>query len=292
MEEREMKIVVKEVVPEFVGQIDDFPFEAMDEQVVSELRAAWTTYPILRFRNVAIGDREQIAFSNALGRPVLHPRQLQQGKNEEFPEILVISNKKKPDGTAAGDLGDGEVNWHTDTWFVERPPSAAILRAVALPEEGGNTYFANMYAAYASLPESLGSRLAGLCIHHQTVIDGRGEVRLGMKRPTSSNYADWPGVDHPILRRHAQSGKTGLYLGGSRKHQSIVGMAQDEARELLNELWERATDPAHVWGQEWKPGDMMMWDNRCALHRRDPFDPHSIRLMHRTTVEGERPMAA
>jgi taurine dioxygenase len=287
-----MRIKVEEVVPEFVGQIEDFPFEAMDEQVIGELRAAWTRYPILRFRNVAIGDREQIAFSNALGRPVVHPRQLQQGKNEAFPEILVISNKKKADGSPAGDLGDGEVNWHTDTWFVERPPSAAILRAIELPGEGGNTYFADMYAAYASLPDSLKSKLAGLHIHHQSVIDGRGEVRLGMTRPESPDYADWPGVDHPILRRHAQSGKTAVYLGSTRKYQSIVGMRQEEARSLLDELWARATDAAHVWGQQWRQGDMMMWDNRCAMHRRDPFDPNTVRLMHRTTVEGERPMAA
>lgn len=287
-----MSFEVKEVVPDFVGQIDDFPFENLDDQVVKALRAAWTKYPVLRFRNVTVGDREQIAFSNALGRSVIHPRQLQQGKNAEFPEILVISNKKKSDGSAAGDLGDGEVNWHTDTWFVDRPPSAAILRAVELPNEGGNTYFANMYAAYAALPEALKVRLAGLSIHHQTVIDGRGEVRLGMEAPTSPNYADWPGVDHPIVRRHADSGKVGLYLGGSRKYQSIVGIAQDEAKELLDELWARATEGAHVWGQEWKAGDMVMWDNRCTLHRRDPFDPSTIRLMHRTTVEGERPVAA
>jgi len=286
-----MKVVVKEVVRDFVGQIEDFPFDAIDQQVIMELRAAWTKFPVLRFRNVAIGDREQIAFSKALGPSVIHPRQLQQGKNVDFPEILVISNKKKADGTAAGDLGDGEVNWHTDTWFVERPPSAAILRAVELPEEGGNTYFANMYAAHAALPEALKSKLQGLFIHHQSVIDGRGEVRLGKELPSSPNFADWPGVDHPIVRRHGDSGKTGLYLGGDRKHQSIVGMKQQDAQELLDELWRRATDPSHVWFQEWKAGDMMMWDNRCTLHRRDPFDPASIRLMHRTTVEGERPVA-
>ena len=95
-----------------------------------------------------------------------------------------------------------------------------------------------------------------------------------------------------VMSAQAQNISSGLYLGGSRKLQSIVGMDQAEAKELLDELWARATEAAHVWGQEWKPGDMVMWDNRCTLHRRDPFDPNSIRLMHRTTVEGERPIAA
>ncbi|WP_194726241.1 TauD/TfdA dioxygenase family protein [Noviherbaspirillum malthae] len=287
-----MRFNVKEIVPNFVGQIEDFPFNALDDQVVSELRSAWTKYPVIRFRNVNIGDREQVAFSKTIGAPVFHPRQLQEGKNTEFPEILVISNKKKADGTAAGDLGDGEVNWHTDTWFVDRPPSAAILRSVQLPPDGGNTYWANMYAAYETLPASMKERLRGLSIHHQSVYDGRGEVRLGKERPTSSNFADWPGVDHPIVRRHGDSGKPCLYLGGDPKHQSIVGMDQREAQELLDELWEHATRREHVWFQEWKSGDMMMWDNRCTMHRRDPFDPNTIRLMHRTTAEGERPIPA
>lgn len=287
-----LKVVAKELVPNFVGEIVDFPFEAIDEQVIRELRAAWTRYPVIRFRNVGIGDREQVAFSRLLGAPVFHPRQLQEGKNSEFPEILIVSNKKKADGGAAGDLGDGEVNWHTDTWFVEQPPSASILRAVELPSEGGNTYWANMYSAFAALPDALKTKLRGLNIHHQAVIDGRGDVRLGKEKPSSPNYADWPGVNHPIVRRHADSGSLGLYLGGDPKHQSIPGMQQEEAEDLLSELWRLATLPEHVWFQEWKPGDMMMWDNRCTMHRRDPFDPNTVRLMHRTTVEGERPVAA
>lgn len=286
-----MKVVVKELVPDFVGQIDNFPFHAMDEQVLKQLRAAWTKYPVLRFRNAVIGDAEQVAFSRALGPTTFHPKQLQEGKHGEFPDVFVISNKKRSDGTAAGDLGDGEVTWHTDTWFVERPPSAAILRAVELPEAGGNTYFSNMYAVYSALPDAMKARLRGLSIHHQSVVDASGQVRFGKELPSSSNFADWPGVDHPIVRQHKDSGKACIYLGADPKHQSIVGMRQQETQEILGELWHRATDPAHVWFQEWKPGDMLMWDNRCLMHRRDSFDPNAIRLMHRTTVEGERPIA-
>lgn len=287
-----MNVVVRELVPNFVGEINAFPFDAADEQVIHELRAAWTKYPVIRFRNVAIGDREQVAFSRLLGAPVIHPRQLQEGKNAEFPEILVVSNKKNPDGSAAGDLGDAEVNWHTDTTFVERPPSASILRAVQLPKEGGNTYWANMYSAFAALPDAMKNKLHGLSIHHQSVVDGRGEVRLGKEKPTSQNPADWPGVDHPIVRRHPDSNALCLYLGSTPKRLSIPGVPQEEAEELLHELWRLATLPEHVWCQEWKTGDMVMWDNRCTMHRRDPFDPNTVRLMHRTTVEGERPVAA
>jgi taurine dioxygenase len=287
-----MQFTVREVVPGFVGEINDFPFQAADAQVLAELRAAWARYPVMRFRNVSIDDQQQVAFSKALGPPVIHPRQLQEGKHVGMPEILVVSNKKNADGSPAGDLGDGELVWHTDTWFVERPPSAAILRALVLPPSGGNTEFANMYAAYETLPDELRQRVLGLTVHHQSVIDGRGDVRAGMQMPATSDYASWPGVDHPLVRRHGDSRKPCLYLGGDSKRAAIVGMPQDEAADLLAQLWRHATQPANCWAQEWRSGDMIMWDNRCVMHRRDAFDPAAIRLMHRTLVQGERPQPA
>lgn len=288
-----MAFTVTGLVPDFVGQIDGFPFHTLDPQTVRALRAAWTTYPVLRFRNVSIGDAEQVAFTRTLGRPsARHPKHLQEAKHDGFPEIFIVSNKKNADGSPAGDLGDGEVTWHTDTWFVETPPSAAILRAVELPPSGGNTYFIDMYAAYATLPEAVKARLGGLSIHHQSVVDIYGEVRLGKERQISSDFASWPGVDHPIVRRHPVSGKPCLYLGSARDYQSIVGMAQQEAKGLLDALWQHALERSQIWTQVWMPGDMIMWDNRCVMHRREAFDPNTLRVMHRTTVEGERPLAA
>ncbi|MCP3374406.1 TauD/TfdA dioxygenase family protein [Bradyrhizobium cajani] len=283
--------VVKPIVPDFVGEISDFPIHAIDEQLAADLRKAWTTYPVLRFRNVPMGDAEQVALTKALG-PIFLTTNVQHGRREDSPEIFVIANKKNPDGSPMGDLGDGEVQWHTDHWWIEKPPSAALLRALEVPPTGGNTYWANMYSAYSALPESMKARLRGLYIHHQDVLDISGAPRCGKEMPTSEDFATWSGVDHPIVVRHPDSGKPCLYLGASRERQAIVGMKQDEANKLLEQLWRHATSPAHVWHQEWKPGDMMIWDNRCLLHRRDQFDPQSVRLMHRTTAGGERPVAA
>jgi taurine dioxygenase len=220
---------------------------------------------------------------------VIHPRQMQEGQHKGKREILVVSNMKEADGKPAGDLGDGEVNWHTDTWFKERPPSASILRALKLPPTGGNTYFCNMYRAYETLPAALKKAIEGRSIHHQTVIDGRGDVRLGMTRPDNDDPSTWPGVDHPIVRTHGETGRKAMYLGGSPKNQSIVGMPLVEAKALLEQLWRHVGTPDLVWAQEWRKGDMVMWDNRCVMHRRDSFDPGAIRLMHRTAIEGERP---
>lgn len=285
------RLVVREIVPDFVAEISDFPIHTMDQTVVGDLRKRWTKYPVLRFRNVPIGDAEQIALTKTLG-PIFITTNVQHGKREDTPEIFVIANKKNPDGTPMGDLGDGEVQWHTDHWWIEQPPSAALLRALEVPPTGGNTHWANMYSAYAALPKSTKVRLRGLYIHHQDVLDISGAPRRGKETPNSKDFAAWSGVDHPIAVRHPDSGKPCLYLGASRERQAVVGMKQDEANELLDELWQRATSPDHVWHQEWRPGDMMIWDNRCLLHRRDQFDPHSVRLMHRTTAGGGRPVAA
>jgi taurine dioxygenase len=266
-----------------------FPFRDFTPRDVWAVRRVWLDHQVLRFRETAIDDDAQIRFSSMLGPFVIHPRQLQQGKHGGRGEILVISNMKNSDGTPAGDLGDGEVNWHTDTWFKERPPSASILRAIKLPPSGGNTHFANMYRAYETLPVALRGAMEGRSIHHQTVIDGRGDVRLGMTRPDNDDCATWPGVDHPIMRAHGETGRKGLYLGGSPKYQTIVGLPIDESREILPALWRHAGQAENVWTQVWSPGDMVMWDNRCVMHRRDRFDAAAIRLMHRTAVEGERP---
>ncbi len=271
------------------ADIVGFPFADYTQEDIAAVRQAWLDHLVLRFRETGLDDPTQIRFSAEFGPPVIHPRQLQQGAHGSHPEILTISNMKKPDGSAAGDLGDGEVNWHTDTWFKERPPAGSFLRSLRVPPAGGDTHFLNMYKAYDTLPLEIREAIAGRSIHHQIVYDGRGEVRMGMTVPASDDVRTWPGVDHPIARRHAESGRVCLFLGG-RRHASIVGLPPDESSELLDRLWSHATQSGLTWTQHWRDDDMVTWDNRCTMHRRDAFDPDSIRLMHRTTAEGERPV--
>ena len=271
------------------ADVFDFPFADFTDAEWQAVHDAWLDRSVLRFRGIDIDDAQQIRFAARLGPFVIHPRQLQQGQHQGHKEILVISNARKEDGSAAGDLGDGEVKWHTDTWFKERPPSASILRALKLPAWGGDTQFLSMYAAYDTAPEALKRAVAGKFIHHQTVIDGRGEVRLGMTKPDTDDVRLWPGVDHPIVRTHGESGRKCFFLGGKR-HASIIGMEPSESAALIEALWAHCEQDRFVWSQHWAPGDMVMWDNRCCMHRRDPFDPDTVRLMHRTATEGERPV--
>lgn len=271
------------------ADIEGFDFATLDAVAVAELKAHWLRYGLLRFRRTGIDDVQHIAFSRLFGDFVIHPKQYQEGGHPTHPEILVLSNVKK-DGKPIGALGNSEATWHTDTWFYEKPPAAAILRAVQLPPAGGDTYFLSTYQAYDTLPEALRKAVDGRQIFFQNVYDKRGELRLGRAEPKSRDFREWSGVVHPLVRRHGESGRRALYLGGTPEGSWIVGMPLDESEDLLAELWAHTTGTAEVFAQQWQPGDIMMWDNRCTMHRRDSFDPETIRIMHRTTTAGERPV--
>jgi taurine dioxygenase len=243
----------------------------------------------LRFKKTKISDAQQVAFSRHFGEFVIHPKQLQEGGHPSHPEILVISNAMK-NGKPSGAMGNSEATWHTDTWFYEKPPAGAILRAVAVPPTGGDTYFLSTYLAYDALPEALKKIVDHRQIFFQNVYDKTGTLRLGKTAPSSRDFREWSGMVHPLVRTHGETGRKALYLGGTAEGTWIVGMPLDESDALLAELWDHTTNHQEVFVQQWDEGDIMMWDNRCTMHRRDSFDPATIRIMHRTTTSGERPI--
>jgi len=205
---------------------------------------------------------------------------------DEYPDILVISNIVE-NGQPQGNLGAGEASWHTDMSYRDTPISYAILNAVELPPSGGNTYFANQYLAYDTLPESLKQKLEGKIVNHDETYNSAGQMRKGFKEVTDVREA--PGARHPIFRTHPRTGKKALYLG-RRFNAYIIGLPVEESERLLDELWQHASQPEFIWGQEWRMGDVLIWDNRCLVHRRDAFDPTTRRKLHRVQIRGERPV--
>lgn len=263
-----------------------FAFAACTSDEIARLRAALRRHLVLRFRDTALTDAEHAQLSSHF-RPAADGSWRASGP--PYCELLPVTNMKNADGSPAGVLGDGEVNWHTDGWFREHPFAISILRSVTLPERGGDTHFSNMYAAYDSLPSSLLDAVAGRAIHHQTIYTDDGGLRMGMSAPASDDMRTWPGVDHPICRTPAGSHRKCLYLG-RRRYASIRDLPLAEGEALLDALWRHATRPELIWTQTWRSGDMLMWDNRCVLHMRDAFDPNVLRLLRRTSEEGERPV--
>ena len=204
---------------------------------------------------------------------------------DAYPDILVISNIVE-DGQPKGNLGAGEAIWHTDMSYRDVPVSYAILHALEIPPVGGNTYFSNQYLAYEKLPEATRRALDGKLIIHDESYNSGGQLRKGFKEVADPREA--PGARHPVFRVHPATGKKALYLG-RRRNAYILGLPLDESESLLDELWAQASRPEFTWGHEWQLGDTLMWDNRCLVHRRDPFDAQERRMMHRVQIRGERP---
>jgi len=255
----------------------------IDDATIAELKAAWNEYLVLRFRGRALTDPELLAFSRRLG-PLDPPGPNPYGKPflAEFPEINVISNVKVG-GAPIGNLGDGEAVWHCDMTYVESPPRAAMLHALEIPESGGDTFWSNMYLAYQTLPKALKAQIANLRAVHDATYNSAGMMRTGMKALTDPR--DAPGARHPLVIRHPDTGRPALFLG-RRRNSTIVGMDLAESDALLDELWAHATRPEFTFQQVWQRHDLVLWDNRCTLHRRDAFDPEARRVMHRTQIKG------
>ena len=203
------------------------------------------------------------------------------------PKMTVVSNVTV-DGKPIGDHGDGELNWHTDQGFVERPSGYTFLLAREVPPSGGNTSFANMYRAYERLDDDVKQRIARLKVKHQESHTAQGIPRPGYRDIATSDPRELPGPQHPVVRTHPLTGRKALYLG-RRFGAYIPGLTLAESETLLDFLWSSAAQPEDVWTQEWQAGDLIVWDNRCTMHRRDAFVGQGRRRMHRLTTLGERP---
>jgi alpha-ketoglutarate-dependent taurine dioxygenase len=292
-----------EVVPFEAGLGADIRGVDIREPLSSDdrdaIRTAWLDHLVLRFRDQPLTDEQHMAFTRQFGELEFNPAALiakqygvetqTDGRRREVPaEISVISNIIE-NGKAIGGLGDGEAFWHTDSSFVDVPPAASLLRSLEVPPQsaGGSTYFLNMYSAYETLPANLKERIAGLQAIHAATHSSGGKAHKGFE--TIADVSKVPGARQPLVRTHPETGRKALFLG-RRINAYILGLAVEDSEALLDELWAQTTQQKFTWRQDWRADDLVWWDNRCAMHRRDAFDPASRRLMHRTQLRGTRPV--
>ena len=253
------------------------------------LRRAWTDHAVLLVRGQALSDDDLVAFSRRFGELDLAPVQ-ESGRRTVAgrPEIYVVSNVIE-NGAPIGSLGAGEAVWHTDMSYLPAPPIASLLYALEVPPAGGDTWFCNMYDALDRLPAELRRRLAGRRVKHDGTYNSGGYLRQGLVASDDPRTA--PGALHPLICRHPESGREMLYLG-RRRNAWLEGFDLAESDALLDAIWARVEAPAICWRHRWRVGDLVLWDNRCTMHRRDAFEPTSRRVMHRTQVKGIAPPVA
>ena len=270
-------------------KIDEATFDALHDQ--------WLEHLLLVFRNQKMGAEHLVTLVKRFGTPVtssnLHKRDLSEERtaNQLFklpPEVTVVTNIHQ-EGKPVGILGDGEVVWHSDFSFKEAPTAARMLLAVEIPPGGGDTFFLNCYAAYEALSDEMKKRISGKTIKQANIIDTAMKVRPGMS--LDMDFREVPGPSHPIISTHPETGRNMIFLG--RRHGAYVnGLSVEESEALLDELWAHSTQPQFIYAHKWAVGDVVVWDNRATLHRRDAFDSSSRRVLYAAQVEGHKPFEA
>ena len=273
------------------GEIVDLDISnKLTQDQINFINQSWDERLVLVFKKQNLDDHKLINFSKYFGE--LDP----PGPNPygitflpEFPEINVISNVKNEQGTPIGNLGDGEAVWHADMTYLQLPPKAGILYALEVPENQGNTHFANMALAYNELPNKLKEKIDDKILIHDSAHNSAGMLRKGYSEV--DNPSETPGARHPMVITDKNTNKKLLFLG-RRPHAYIIGLELEESENLLNEIWEHATQEKFTWTQKWEKGDLLMWKNLNVLHKRDAFDPNTRRVMHRTQIKGEMAITA
>jgi taurine dioxygenase len=251
----------------------------LDAETRDAVHAAFIRHHVLCFRDQHLSPEEQIAFSEQFGTLERH---MARNKGKANPLVHIVSNLGD-DGRPSGKVAS--TGWHTDKSFRSEPSLATILQAVTMPPQGGETWFANMIAAYEALPDVTKQALDGVGVVHSWALSRSNRDR----KPTAEEIADAPDMVHPLVRVIPETGKKALFMGEHASH--LDGGSIEEGRARILELEAHATETRFVYLHQWRVGDMLMWDNRCLLHRANPnFDASRYpRVLHRTCLRGKAP---
>jgi len=297
----ENEILKYEIIPAKAAlgaEVHGLDLRQLNDATFRQLHQQWLHHVLLVIKNQSIGAEDLVKLVKRFGTPVsssgLHERKLEERTaNQLFnlpPEVTAVTNVREQ-GKPVGILGDGEIVWHSDFSFKERPTAARMLVAMEVPpqDKGGNTLFLNAYAAYDALPEEYKAKLSGKTIKQGNIVDTAMKLRPGASLDDDIRTA--PGPSHPIISTHPETGCNMLFLG--RRHAAYVnGMSLEDSETFLDELWANGIQDRFCYTHRWSKGDVVVWDNRATVHRRDGFDPESRRVLYAAQVEGHRPFEA
>ena len=253
--------------------------QPMSDALFAKVLDTWHQNLVILFRDQQLREDDQVRFGALFGPPAMsHTKRFTTAN----PAVMLISNIRE-NGQMIGALPDGEMHFHSDQCHQERPAMASMLYALEVPSKGGNTLFANAYKAYETLPESIKTRIEGRkalnAYDYQAAATHRGtRLREGI-----------PSCWHPAVRTHPATGKKALYVNRLMTI-AIEGMPEEESDSLLGTLFDHQEQPQFVYEHVWRPHDLLLWDNRCALHARTDFSAAERRLLRRLTILGEKPV--
>jgi alpha-ketoglutarate-dependent 2,4-dichlorophenoxyacetate dioxygenase len=286
-----MSIAIRPLHPVFAAQVTGLDLrEPLDEATIHAIEEAINQFAVLVFPAQLITDEQQIGFSRQFGDLEATVKILRKDYVPRLdPRVSDVSNLDRNNQLRTRDdrlrlNGLGNRLWHSDSSFKRVPARFSLLSARAIPSEGGETQFADMRAAWDALPDRAKARLDGLICEHTQLFS---RARIGFTDWSEEELVKMAPVPQVLVRTHPGSQRKSLYLSSHAGR--IRGMQEPEARMLLLDLTEHATQPPFVYTHKWTPGDLVMWDNRCTMHRAREYDEAQVRDMHRTTVSDGRP---
>ena len=259
--------------------------EAISDEVFDAIYQAYLRYQVLLFPPQELPPGRQVEFARQFGEVQIHV--MNQYHADGFPELYRLSNLDEQGRPNGKHPDKGTLYWHTDGSWRRVTGQATIIYGEVVPKVGGETHFCDMYGAYERLDPAWKARIANLRAMHN--LDFSRTRRHGEDPMTEAQRLETPPVDHPVVRTHPETGRKCLYLGDHAE--SIVGMPYAEGRALIEELNVLAVHPDLTYEHRWTPRELIVWDNRCVMHRATPYDPMTQgRVVRRCTVLGEVPV--
>jgi len=270
-----MAFQTRQIGPGFAVEIDGLDLsEALDDATMEELRRVWMANKVVVLHDQQLSDEDLLAFTRRLGPLFTHVRSMFH--SPVHPEIMFVSNLKE-DGRALGSLGDGDLQWHTDQSYTARPCWGTLLYGIEIPADGGNTYFADLQAAYARMPADLRNAVDGKRVVYSVEAAG-----VSKRSPiTPEQRARTPDVTQPLVRTHPYLGHKVIYASPNH-YVRIEDMPQEDSDALFRRIADWIGRDDFVYAHRWRVGDVLFWDNASVAHRRDAFPPTQRRFLKRT----------
>jgi taurine dioxygenase len=271
---------VRQISPALGAEISGVDLrDPIDATLKQKLLDTWHQHLVILLRNQDLDEDAEVRFAESFGS-LAKTTSGRKYEGIKHPAVMLISNIRK-DGKAIGALPDGEMHFHTDQCHQEIPAKATVLYALEVPSKGGDTLFSNAYAAYETLPDHVKNRIAG----RRALNAYTADVSLRTTNYDDAKSQYW----HPVVRTHPATGRKALYVNRLMTRE-IEGLPRQESDQLLEMLFDHQEKPQFVYGHVWRPGDILMWDNRCTLHARTDFSAGERRLLRRVTILGEKPV--
>jgi taurine dioxygenase len=282
-----MTLAIKPLSPALGAEIVGVDLrEDLSAATIAEIIEAWHRHLVLLFRDQSLSEDDQIRFAQHFGtlqKRTRPPEAINEAGYTKYPLLTMLVSNIRENGKLIGSLPDGEMHFHSDQCYLEKPATGTFLYAIEVPSAGGDTLFLNMYKAYETLPEDVKARIEGRKALNAYLYDSTTRAVNGSKVDFSAH----PHYLQPMVRTHPDTKRKALYVNRLMTF-TVEDMDDEQGSALLNALFDHIEQDRFIYAHHWRPGDLVLWDNRCTLHARTDFSDKERRLLRRYVVTGDR----